>query len=58
MDPEEVSETLMNPATRNIVQLTVSNVKNTNALMKDLYGKDVKPRVDFILKHSEEANVE
>lgn len=58
MDPDEVAETLMNPATRNIVQLTVSNVENTNALMKDLYGKDVKPRVDFILKHSEEASVE
>lgn len=48
----------MNPATRNIVQLTVSDIKKTNDLMKDLYGKDVKPRVDFILKHSEEANIE
>ena len=57
MDPEEVASTLMNPATRNIVQLTVSDKDAIDRLMNDLYGKDVKPRVDFLLKHAEEADV-
>ena len=58
MDPEEVAVTLMNPETRNIVQLTVSNKNEIDKLMNDLYGKEVKPRVDFLLKHAEEAEIE
>lgn len=58
MDPEEVATTLMNPETRNIVQLTVSDKNEIDKLMNDLYGKEVKPRVDFLLEHAEEAEIE
>lgn len=54
-DSEELSDTLLNPESRNIVQLTVNDIGLTDNMFEDLYGKDVKPRVEFLLKHSEEA---
>ena len=58
MSESEVSETLLSQNTRNILRLSVSDKDKTTALFQDLYGKKVEPRVDFILKHSEEANLE
>lgn len=58
MSESEVSETLLSQNTRNILQLSVSDEDKTTALFQNLYGKKVEPRVDFILKHSEEANLE
>lgn len=58
MDSEELSETLLNPESRNILQLQVTDVEKTDKLFNDLYGKAVEPRVRFIMEHSEEANVD
>lgn len=55
-DSSELEYCLLNPNTRNIVQLTVSDVVKTNKLFEDLYGKKVEPRVQYLLEHSEEAN--
>lgn len=54
-DADELEYSLLNPKTRNVVQLSVSDKENTNKLFNDLYGKAVEPRVKFILEHSEEA---
>lgn len=56
MDSEELSHTLLDPETRNIIKLEVSDIDKTDQLFQDLYGKNVEPRVKFILEHSEEAN--
>ena len=58
MDSEELSQALLDPSTRNILQLQVNNVEQTNKLFNDLYGKAVEPRVRFILEHSEEARAD
>ena len=58
MDSDELSHALLDPATRNVIQLQVSDIDETDALFKTLYGKSVEPRVKFILEHSEEARVE
>jgi DNA gyrase/topoisomerase IV subunit B len=55
MDAEELSHCLLNKDTRNIIQLTVEDITKTNNMFNDLYGKDVEPRVKFLLEHSEEA---
>ena len=57
-DSNELSECLLEPETRNILQLQVSDVKETDKLFNDLYGKQVEPRVKFLLEHSEEAHIE
>ncbi len=58
MDSEELSYALLDPATRNVVKLEVSDIDKTDQLFQDLYGKNVEPRVKFILEHSEEAQTD
>lgn len=57
-DSEELSECLLEPKTRNLYQLTVSNIEKTNKMFTDLYGKNVEPRVKFLEEHLEEANID
>jgi DNA gyrase/topoisomerase IV subunit B len=55
-DADELSECLLDPATRNVVQITVEDIKKTNTLFETFMGPSVGPRRDYILKFSEEAN--
>lgn len=57
-DASELAYCLLDPSTRNIKQLVVEDIQMTNKLFNDLYGKDVEPRVEFLLKHAEEARVD
>lgn len=57
-DSDELAECLLDPETRHIVQLTVSDIERTDKLFTQLYGKAVEPRVKFILDHSEEARID
>ena len=57
-DSEELSYALLDPETRHIVQLTVSDEEQTDQLFEDLYGRKVEPRVKFLLEHGEEANID
>lgn len=56
-DADELSYCLLDPSTRNISLLTVEDVEKTNNMFNDLYGKKVEPRVEFLNKHLEEANI-
>lgn len=58
MDSEELEVALLNPKTRNISCLTVSNYDKTDKMFNDLYGRKVEPRVKFLAEHLEEANIE
>ena len=57
MDSKELGDTLLDASTRNIVQLSVSDIDKTERMFEDLYGKAVQPRVDYILNHSENGEV-
>lgn len=57
MDSKELGDTLLDASTRNIVQLTVNDIDKTEQMFEDLYGKAVQPRVDYILNHSENGEV-
>lgn len=56
-DADELSYCLLDPSTRNISLLTVEDVEKANNMFNDLYGKKVEPRVKFLNKHLEEANI-
>lgn len=58
MDSDELEYTLLNPNTRNMVQLEVSDKDKTEQRFEMLYGKAVKLRVEYILAHSEEVEVD
>ena len=57
-DASELSECLLNPKTRNIAQITVDDVDEANNLFEVFMGPNASLRKDWILKHSEEANIE
>jgi DNA gyrase subunit B len=57
MDSEELSETLLDPSSRNVLQLTVEDYGKTDKMFQDLYGKRVEPRVQFLAQHLEEARI-
>ena len=55
--PDELAYCLLETATRNVQQITVNDSKQTENLLEILLGPSVPPRREYILKHSEEANV-
>ena len=57
-DSEELSYCLLEPVTRNVIQLTVEDIGATDIMFKKLYGKAVEPRLRFLNEHLEEANVD
>ena len=56
-DSDELAEALLNPDTRNVLQLVVEDEKETANLIEVLLGPSVPPRREFLLTHEEEANV-
>ena len=57
-DASELSECLLNHETRNVEQITVDDVVEANRLFEIFMGPSAGPRKDWILQHSEEANIE
>lgn len=56
-DADELEECLLNPKTRNVAQITVSDIKKTEVLFDTLMGPVVAPRRAYLLAHAEEANI-
>ena len=52
MDPEELWETTMNPATRTILQVTIEDAMKADETFSMLMGDEVTPRKRFIEAHA------
>lgn len=52
MNPEQLWETTMNPATRKIIQVRLEDVVEADLIITTLMGEDVGPRRDFIEKNA------
>jgi DNA gyrase subunit B len=52
MDPEELWETTMNPATRTILQVTIDDAIKADETFSMLMGDEVMPRKRFIESHA------
>ena len=55
MDADETEQTLINPATRTLKQITVDDIEAVNVLFDQLMGAGVTARKKFIQEHSQEA---
>lgn len=56
-DASELEECLLNPDTRNVAQIIVSDEKEARMLLEILMGTNVAPRRDYILKYAEDARI-
>ena len=56
-DAEELEECLLNPETRNVAQIIVSDEKEAFKLLDILMGTNVTPRKEYVLKYAEDARV-
>lgn len=52
MDPDQLWETTMEPATRTLLQVTIDDAAEAERTVSDLMGDLVEPRKEFIQKHA------
>ncbi len=55
MNPEQLWETAMNPETRKLLQVTITDGEEADRLFSLLMGEEVEPRRQFIMNHAKEA---
>lgn len=53
MDPSELAYCILNKDTRNIIELSVNNSKETDNLLEVFMGPKVEPRREYLLKMTE-----
>jgi DNA gyrase subunit B len=58
MDPPQLWDTTMNPATRTLRQVTIDNAAEADRVFSMLMGDEVPPRRQFIEEHAHLANID
>jgi DNA gyrase subunit B len=56
MNPDQLWETTMNPAKRNLLQVKVEDVVDTDEIFTILMGEEVEPRREFIQSNALEVS--
>lgn len=57
MNPEQLAETTMNKDNRILRQINIESLEESTKLIKDLMGKDVNPRKEYIFKNGGNVSV-
>jgi len=55
MNPDQLWETTMDPATRTLLKVTIPDAMAAEDAVSDLMGGDVEPRKDFIQTHAKDV---
>jgi len=58
MNPEQLWETTMNPATRTLKQIDIVDAARADEVFTTLMGQEVAPRKKFITTHAKTANLD
>ncbi len=58
MNPEQLWNTTMNPATRTLKQITIEDAAHADEVFTTLMGQEVAPRKKFITTHATMANLD
>lgn len=51
MDVKDFKELAMAPSTRNMKQVTISDIESTTLILQQLMGEDAKTRKEFLMEH-------
>ena len=58
MNPDQLWETTMNPATRRLIQVTIEDAEYCEETFQLLMGKEVAPRREFIMQNAKFAKLD
>ena len=58
MNPEQLWETTMNPATRTLKKISIEDAEKADEVFTTLMGQEVAPRKKFIQLHATSANLD
>ena len=58
MDPSEMAQTVMNPETRTLKQITMENAEEVAKMFLNLMGESTEPRKKFISENAWRANID
>lgn len=58
MNPAEMEETVMNPASRVLKKITMDDATKAAELFTNLMGESVEPRKKFIEEFGDKANLD
>ena len=58
MDPDQLWETTLNPATRRLRRIEIANPGFSSEITDILMGTDVPPRKTFIYEHARDAELD
>ena len=58
MSPEQLSETTMNPDTRTLLKVSITDAMEADRLFNELMGEDVENRKVFISENASRATID
>ncbi len=58
MQPEELKRTTLDPTSRRLLRVSVSDVAEADRILTDLMGKDVEARFNFIMERASQADLD
>ena len=50
MNPDQLAETVLNPKTRKLIQISIDDAENAKNTVEALFGKNVDARKKFLFK--------
>jgi len=58
MQPEELKRTTLDPASRRLLRVGVTDIAEADRILTDLMGKDVEARFNFIMERAAQADLD